>query len=85
MEVKMKKVNSFELRPCPFCGSAATLYGDPQEDGDCIVICNECGATSGYFYDREKAAGAWNRREAAAGMWRQKRIRHILKKRGGEK
>lgn len=63
----MKKSKQLELRPCPFCGSAATLYGDPQEDGDCIVICNECGATSGYFYDREKAAGAWNRREAAAG------------------
>ena len=58
----MRENKQTELRPCPFCGGAARLVGDPQEDGDCIVICDECGATSGYFYDRDKAVSAWNRR-----------------------
>lgn len=51
-----------ELRPCPFCGGSVTLYGGRLRDGDCIIVCDKCGAASAYFYDIDRAVRAWNRR-----------------------
>ena len=51
-----------ELRPCPFCGGSATMHSTLLKDGDHIIVCNKCGAASGYFPNREEAVRAWDRR-----------------------
>lgn len=57
-----------ELKPCPFCGSKATLHRDSWEDrpGHKAVAywvrCAPCGSCSAEHHTPEKAAAAWNRR-----------------------
>lgn len=56
------------LKPCPFCGGAATLYTVEQPDGrDTFAVdCNrdECGVNpSTCLYETEaEAVTVWNRR-----------------------
>ena len=51
------------LKPCPFCGDAAT-YGS---DSDLVrVVCSStkfgCAATTQWYDEQEDAAAAWNTR-----------------------
>lgn len=54
-------MSSDELKPCPFCGGAASYrlyYG-----GRYRVHCNECGCHLEGLFDTEAEAGAaWNNR-----------------------
>lgn len=58
---------SIELKPCPFCGSAARLaLGESDIDGS-EVFCVECCASAGHHADDkhgEAAASSWNTRAA---------------------
>lgn len=62
---------NMELKPCPFCGSKASLYVS-EKSGIC-VICIKCKATSSSYLDSisslkfcgsatEHAIEAWNKR-----------------------
>jgi len=39
------------LKPCPFCGGTAKIYGDKFNGYD--VSCNECGCKIGCFEGRD--------------------------------
>lgn len=55
-------MGSEELKPCPFCGSAAVLS---DSDGESFASCinKNCEADGGLvFGDREEAVKRWNRR-----------------------
>ena len=59
-----------EIKPCPFCGSSATLQIDEYYGGVYIECINEnCGAASGLSYTyndgksaQEKTIELWNKR-----------------------
>ena len=58
-----------ELKPCPFCGSKASETFDYDAVADSTgkmwayqVTCNQCCATTGLCFSRERAIEAWNRR-----------------------
>ena len=62
-----------KLKPCPFCGGAATVYVDPDATRDSVgrlwafyVVCDRCCAMSGTTFSKEKAVEAWNRRDYSA-------------------
>lgn len=52
---------------CPFCGSENTgVYEKPIGNYENIFFlggCDDCGARTALFRDRDKAEEAWNRRE----------------------
>ena len=55
-----------ELKSCPFCGSkkvgvAETSIGNYQNIFF-LARCDECGARTKLFRDRDKAEEAWNMR-----------------------
>lgn len=54
-----------ELKPCPFCGSEAEIWG--EEDMVKVRCSNyECMASKiGWFDEPEEAAEDWNRRAPA--------------------
>lgn len=64
---------SEELKPCPFCGGAATIYSDYKHDpakryfwalcdnDSCVV---ECFTDNGH-YSEGAASKAWNTRTAS--------------------
>lgn len=54
---------SEELKPCDHCGEEDGVVIWKHERGY-IVECGECGASSGVYPTRGKAAEAWNRRPA---------------------
>jgi Lar family restriction alleviation protein len=53
-----------ELKPCPFCGGAASLalcgFGTAK------ATCMDCGSEGAYSPSREDAIAAWNRRSSSA-------------------
>ena len=49
-----------ELKPCPFCGGEAELFGT-TESGIFYVECLNCDV-NGNFDMPEEAIAAWNRR-----------------------
>lgn len=64
-----------ELKPCPFCGGNASVWGafsvGPGKKLEKYVRCDECGARSDMFFVYigsnpdavvKKAVKAWNRR-----------------------
>ena len=58
-----------ELKPCPFCGSAAEISQGRFDGKDTsYVICRKCGASGEFFVvspkyaSNERAIEAWNRR-----------------------
>lgn len=56
--------NSPALRPCPFCGSVASMrHGESYGHWP---LCARCGATLPLFHSEDDAANAWNRRAANA-------------------
>lgn len=50
-----------ELKPCPFCGHDGRVVADGE--GNYMVQCNECSASTGWCVDKEEAIEAWNRRK----------------------
>ena len=53
-----------ELKPCPFCGGEANVFGN-YDDSEYHANCtnNECGCCWVNHYDtEEEAIEAWNRR-----------------------
>ena len=58
-----------ELKPCPFCGGKAMIYGCTVDvfgigPKDFTVYCYECRASVMHFYATENGAiDAWNRRD----------------------
>jgi Lar family restriction alleviation protein len=50
------------LKPCPFCGSSATIeqVGTPRMS--CIVACDSCGARMECSDEGEQSGSSWNRR-----------------------
>ena len=59
---------SDKLKPCPFCGSSATVYHD--EDVGAFVECDNCNARMmTWAGDKEFAASEWNRRAEPERKW----------------
>lgn len=55
------------LKPCPFCGSKATLYSFRSTLRQHLVYyieCNDeyCSVMTRVFYDKDDVINAWNRR-----------------------
>lgn len=48
------------LKPCPFCGCEAKIYGNGY--GMRFVECQVCGAASSMDFKSEGAVSLWNRR-----------------------
>lgn len=53
-------VNTNKLKPCPCCGSHASLVYD-SDDGF-QIYCDNCCITTETDDDREKLIMAWNKR-----------------------
>lgn len=53
-------MNDNELNPCPFCGKALALLGEPAGPDEYGVFCNNCGATGPMDADGEYAMVLWN-------------------------
>ena len=51
-----------ELKPCPFCGSEATIWLSPDRR-TLFVQCDECLTKSDLFRSIDEAVQAWNRRK----------------------
>ena len=52
--------DKFVLKPCPHCGSEATLASPDQWSYlSCIVFCPSCLAKGPQGYDYAKAIGGW--------------------------
>ena len=57
-----------DLKPCPFCGAKEDDEDQPLGvwwiDDEWKVVCDRCGANTGWFnrQEREEAIEAWNRR-----------------------
>ena len=53
-----------DLKPCPFCGGNAELRAadNKKVKTDWYVLCLGCCAKTFPYWNREKAAEAWNRR-----------------------
>ena len=51
------------LKPCPFCGGEAELYGDERPQDVKFVRCLECNAISGCYCTTYGAVKAWNMRQ----------------------
>lgn len=51
---------SDELKPCPFCGGRAELYGSWQDSW--IVECVKCHASTDDYKENFDAILAWNAR-----------------------
>ena len=59
-----------ELKSCPFCGERIGVQlrqpwknmGNDLRRKDWIVDCEDCGADSGIFMEKESARKFWNRR-----------------------
>ena len=55
------KVETTELKPCPFCGGDASFYSLGKYDKE--VYCGNCGTVSDIYETAQKAIEAWNRRD----------------------
>jgi|GEM_PF-1086000 len=53
--------NATELKPCPFCGDAASIYGVETQNFH-SVECIDCGASGKVYRSKEEAIAAWNKR-----------------------
>ena len=64
----MQKIESEELRPCPFCGEhkAKVRERGPKERTAHQVQCI-CGSGTDWFTSARSAIAAWNRRAQTAG------------------
>lgn len=47
------------LKPCPFCGNEATIFG---RKAVWFVKCKECGTTQFVGNTKKRVVEAWNRR-----------------------
>ena len=47
-----------ELKPCPFCGGKAVLYGKVFY----YIVCKSCLAETKGNYSKQTAIETWNRR-----------------------
>jgi len=51
-----------ELKPCPFCGGKAVMYGQVFY----YIVCKSCGVETHGSHSEQSAAEAWNRRSSDA-------------------
>ena len=53
------------LKPCPFCGSKARIYGNDGGNGEWIARCTKlmsCGSRGSAWLTEDEAGAAWNTR-----------------------
>lgn len=58
-------MNSDKLKPCPFCGSEATVLTMPgtyMGTTEYLIRCKKCSACTGLWVNELNARKAWNRR-----------------------
>lgn len=48
-----------KLKPCPFCGGKAKLYGDPN------IVCKTCGCMTNTMISKEAVIKTWNNRDVS--------------------
>ena len=58
-----------KLKPCPFCGSEATLISLSLSHFIACINSEECGSSGGLKNSPEKAIAAWNNRAADLKDW----------------
>ena len=63
LAAEVRRLQQFELKPCPFCGGEAKSFD--KLDSAWNVWCPECLHQCNWRTDRETAIAAWNRRDGA--------------------
>lgn len=53
---------SYELKPCPFCGSSRAVMHYIMTQNRFCIRCQDCGVKSRAFLDAEEAVASWNTR-----------------------
>ena len=55
------------IKSCPFCGGCGEIEHEQNEaiggEDWLHVVCQECGASSGWYLDEQQAISAWNMRQ----------------------
>ncbi len=57
----MKKLENWNLLPCPCCRSTADFL-ESRKDGRWKVLCGRCGMRTAFLSSKSQARKTWNRR-----------------------
>lgn len=59
---KAQFVVPIPVLPCPFCG-ATDVHGSDHDGVFPYIICEKCGASTGFARNQRDACVQWNRRD----------------------